>query len=106
MHQCSSSASIPRCESHREPGCVKLVVKLLDCWCVLPWFQGGADAVHFFHKAVGAIPGNEVPNTGKCSRGFIYVTRLHMGCAKLQFTHRDADISAQWGERCCGVEFQ
>ena len=62
---------------------MKLIIKLLDRWRVLPGFQGGTDAVHLFHEAIGAILGNEVPNIHKHSRAFINITRLHVGCSKL-----------------------
>lgn len=74
---------------------MKLVIKLLDDWCVLPWFQSGTDAAHSFHEVIGTILGNEVHNTRKRSRAFIDITRLHVGCTKIQFGHCNIYISVQ-----------
>ena len=57
---------------------MKLIIELLDRWRVLPWFQGGTDAAHSFHEAIGTILGNEVHNTRKHSCAFINITCLHV----------------------------
>jgi hypothetical protein len=86
---------------------VKLIIKLLNHWRILPWFHGGADAAHSFHEAIGTILGNEVYNTRKRSRAFVNVTPLHVGFAKLQFGHRNIGVPIQRRiGRNCIVEFQ
>ncbi|MBV9730530.1 MAG: hypothetical protein JO309_14230 [Pseudonocardiales bacterium] len=86
-----------------------MIIKLRNRWRVLPGFQGGTDAAYSFYEAIGTILRNEIPNTNKYNRAFINITRLHVGCTKLQFGHRDVDISIHIRRRIgwlCNVKFQ
>jgi hypothetical protein len=85
---------------------IKLIIELLDCWSILPGLQAGTDTAYSFHEAVGSILGNELPNAGKYSRAFINVASSHVGCTKIQFGHRDVDISIKGTGRVGKVEFQ
>jgi hypothetical protein len=71
---------------------VKLVIKLLDRWRVLPWLQGGTDSAHSFHEAIGSVLRNEVSHIRKHSRALVNITSWHVGRTKIQFGHRAIDV--------------